>query len=255
MRACEVEDSPKPNEALQPPPAKTARARLSAQVVRLPERGLETSMKAEDVAAWYFRLNGFFTITNFVLHPSRRGGQRTDADIVGVRFPDRAEFPDGPGGDDQEFIRPSGRLYFVVAESTIGTCKLNGPWTNSDKENIQAVLRDLGVLTPNLVASAAEGLYGEGVYDARSCYCSLFCVGEVANGEIAARFSRVPQRTWDQVLKFMYARFRTYHDRKADHDHWDDNGKALWGCWESSRGSSSAFTSCVRRLSGLRISA
>src|ERR1035438_1103189 len=100
-------------------------------------------MKPEDVAAWYFRLNGFFTITNFVLHPSRRGPQRTEADIVGIRFPHRAEFPDGPGGDDPEFARCRDKPYFVIAESTISPCKLNGPWTDPGKENIHAVLGDL----------------------------------------------------------------------------------------------------------------
>jgi hypothetical protein len=45
----------------------------------------------EKVAYWYFRLNGFFQIENFVVHPARRGGQRTDADLLTVRFPHRAE--------------------------------------------------------------------------------------------------------------------------------------------------------------------
>lgn len=33
---------------------------------------------------------GFFLIENFVIHPERRGGQRTDADLLAVRFPHRA---------------------------------------------------------------------------------------------------------------------------------------------------------------------
>ena len=45
----------------------------------------------EKVAYWYFRLNGFLQIENFVVHPERGGSQRTDADILGVRFPFRAE--------------------------------------------------------------------------------------------------------------------------------------------------------------------
>jgi hypothetical protein len=34
----------------------------------------------------------FLQIENFVVHPSGRGGQRTDADLLGIRFPHRAEF-------------------------------------------------------------------------------------------------------------------------------------------------------------------
>jgi hypothetical protein len=45
----------------------------------------------EKVAYWYFRLNGFLQIENFVVHPERRGSQRTDADLLGVRFRHRAK--------------------------------------------------------------------------------------------------------------------------------------------------------------------
>ena len=36
------------------------------------------------MAYWYFRLNGFFQIENFVVHPESYGSQRTDADLLGV---------------------------------------------------------------------------------------------------------------------------------------------------------------------------
>lgn len=53
---------------------------------RAPECGAEP-LDPEKVAYWYFRLNGFFQIENFVVHPERRGSQRTDADLLAVRFP------------------------------------------------------------------------------------------------------------------------------------------------------------------------
>jgi hypothetical protein len=37
------------------------------------------SLDPEKVAYWYFRLNGFFQIENFVVHPARRGGRRRPA--------------------------------------------------------------------------------------------------------------------------------------------------------------------------------
>lgn len=40
----------------------------------------------EELAYWYLRLNGFFTINNFVLHHNREG-RTSDADILAVRFP------------------------------------------------------------------------------------------------------------------------------------------------------------------------
>ena len=37
---------------------------------------------------------------------------------------------------------------FVIAEITRGTCKLNGPWTDPAKENMQYVLRAIGAFRP-----------------------------------------------------------------------------------------------------------
>ena len=48
-------------------------------------------LTTEKVAYWYFRLNGYFQMENFIVHPTGKGGQRTDADLIGVRFPHRAE--------------------------------------------------------------------------------------------------------------------------------------------------------------------
>lgn len=58
----------------------------------------------EAVGYWFFRLNGCLTTTNFVLHPDRRGPQRTDADVPAERFPHRSELADT---DDHFRIIPS----------------------------------------------------------------------------------------------------------------------------------------------------
>ncbi len=42
----------------------------------------------ESLAYWYFRLNGFFPLNNFVLHRQGLGSeQNADADLLAVRFP------------------------------------------------------------------------------------------------------------------------------------------------------------------------
>ena len=89
-------------------------------------------MKSNDLAVWYLRLNGFLTVPNFVLHPQRHGSQLTEADIVGVRFPHRAEFDNHTEADDQRFAMRIDKPYFIIAESTNGMCKLNDPWTEVD---------------------------------------------------------------------------------------------------------------------------
>jgi hypothetical protein len=48
-------------------------------------------ISSEKLAYWYLRLNGFLTITNFIVHPDFGRSQRTDVDILGCRFPYRQE--------------------------------------------------------------------------------------------------------------------------------------------------------------------
>ncbi|MDD5463064.1 MAG: hypothetical protein PHG00_15770 [Methylococcales bacterium] len=62
----------------------------------------ERGQQAEEVAEWYFRLNGFLLIPGFIVHAdslkakrnndgSMRLTARTEADFMGVRFPHSRE--------------------------------------------------------------------------------------------------------------------------------------------------------------------
>src|SRR5256885_2107365 len=42
---------------------------------------------AEEYVFWYLRLNGFFPITNFVIHKSSQIEYTSDCDVLGVRPP------------------------------------------------------------------------------------------------------------------------------------------------------------------------
>src|SRR6266403_1355615 len=100
---------------------------------RAPQRPVSDHLDPEKVAYWYFRLNGFLQIENFVVHRARRGGQRTDADLLAVRFPYRAELlldqPEQPMPDDVNTLDLSPHLIdVVIAEvKTNQPCTLNGP--------------------------------------------------------------------------------------------------------------------------------
>lgn len=48
-------------------------------------------MNPEQLAYWYLRHNGFLTTVNLVVYPGQGAEQRTDVDILGVRFSYRAE--------------------------------------------------------------------------------------------------------------------------------------------------------------------
>jgi hypothetical protein len=46
--------------------------------------------RAELIASWYLRFNGYFPLTSFILHDAgatkQVGGQITDADILAIRL-------------------------------------------------------------------------------------------------------------------------------------------------------------------------
>ena len=47
----------------------------------------ERGIRAEQIASWYFRLNGFLSIPGFIVHPDQvREYPRTEADLIAVRF-------------------------------------------------------------------------------------------------------------------------------------------------------------------------
>jgi len=185
---------------------------------------------AEQLAYWYLRLNGFLTIQNFIVHPDTGSGQRTDADILGVRFPYRAELKPNPMVDDEPFVQFKDRPYIIIAEVKRSMCSLNGPWTEPEKENLQRVLRAIGAFPKDQVEAVAKHIYTSGVFSDTAYHLTLACFGVATNPEIAKNFPDIQQILWDKVLTFIYNRFRKYRVQKASHGQWDEAGRALWDC-------------------------
>lgn len=197
------------------------------------------SIEPERVAYWYFRLNGFFQIENFVVHPKLSGPQRTDADLIGVRFPYRAErLIDNPTDlmlDDIDRLKLSDhRVDVVIAEIKTGRCDLNGPWTNDEDQNIHRVLAAIGCLPRNEIEAAANALYTTALFDDQQYLrVRLILIGREANTKIAKKYAGITQVTWTEVLSFIWRRFDRYRRQKAQVDQWDATGlqiKAVARC-------------------------
>jgi len=157
-------------------------------------------ISSEQLAYWYLRLNGFLTIQNFIVHPDTGSGQRTDADILGVRFPHRAELTSNPMVDDEPFTLMKDKPYIIIAEVKSGMCSLNGPWTAPQKENLQRVLRAIGAYPEKDIETVAKTVYTSGVFSDDAYHLTLACFGKSANSEISKNFPAVPQILWDKVL-------------------------------------------------------
>jgi hypothetical protein len=194
--------------------------------------GASRSLDPERAAYWYFRLNGFLQIENFVVHPGRRGSQRTDADLLGVRFPNRREFlfdHDKPMQDDVATLRVApDRIDMVIAEiKANGPCRLNGPWTDQDERNVDRVLAAIGCLHPDTIRLAATAIYETGEYRDDQMQIRLAAVGREASARLSERYRQVIQLTWNQMLAFMWHRFEAYRSQKRDVQQWDLLGRRL----------------------------
>jgi len=225
---------------------------------RAPARPTVDRLDPEKVAYWYFRLNGFFQIENFVVHPERRGGQRTDADLLAIRFPFRAERlfddPNDIMADDVQRLALSGDLIdVVIAEvKTNQPCTLNGPWTRQDRQNVHRVLAAIGCLPPDRIEAAAAHIYRAG------CHLSdtplrirLVAVGRDRSDDLAAAYPEVTQLLWAKMLAFIWDRFHRYRQQKTQVDQWDPEGRKIKQLADQSAGAQE-FIGDALHLIGVR---
>jgi len=186
----------------------------------------KNEMDPETIAYWFFRLNGCATITNFVVHPDRRGSQRTDVDVLAVRFPYRAELlTSGDPMPDHPVFNSDGKIDIIFAEVKHGLCRLNGPWTNPEDENMQRVLYAVGAFDSHRAPEVAQALYQAGYYQDDIYRVRLFAVGERKNNAILPTVVQLP---WDEILAFIFDRFTRYQAQKAHHGQWDSTGSWLY---------------------------
>jgi hypothetical protein len=184
------------------------------------------SLSGEKLAYWFFRLNGCFTIENFVVHPDFGGdGQRTDADLLGVRFPHRQEGLVDPMADHPSLM--SDRLLLFIAEVKLRTCALNGPWTRPQARNLVRVLGAAGLHPPAELESVADRIYSDRFYRDEHAEVRFYAIGD----EPSPRLDRHPdvrQLLWNDVLDFVHQRFTRYNVVKRDHNQWDPVGRRLF---------------------------
>jgi len=201
-------------------------------------------MNCQDLAHWYFRLNGCLTVANFIIHPLHAGPQRTEVDIVGVRFPYRHEFDD-PEAYDSPF-KEADRTLFLIAEVKRGRCDLNPPLRV--EKNISYVLKSLSPVNADRLAVASSDWANSGAHSGPDLSCRFMCFGERRSDTLEGS---ICQKTWDEVLHFVHRRFSYFFRVKRDNEQWDSMGRALWRQWQQSRENNATFAKSVKKELGL----
>jgi len=122
-------------------------------------------------------------------------------------------------------------IYCVIADATIGKCKINPSWQH--KEVIQSVLAAIGLFKKDNIDKVAEYVINNGKYQDATYnrVISYLCIGSERfdnENEYNGRYRNVKQIIWNDVFKFIFERFKRYDKEKSNHEQWDNAGKLLW---------------------------
>lgn len=203
------------------------------------------NITSERLAYWFFRLNGFLTINNFVVHADDGLGQQTDVDVLGVRFPHRAENQIRPMPDHPEFV-DNVRIQVVFVETKKAQCGLNTSWTEATRGNLERVLHAGGFVAASEVTAVANNLYQTGDWTSDSLRVRLVAVGGAHNSGLNRKYSKLHQLLWrEDVLPFVHERFWSYRDEKRMHGQWENDARELFRAVLTTGGDLSAFISEV----------
>lgn len=181
--------------------------------------------KPDRLAYWYFRLNGFLTTENFVIHPDEGREQRTDVDLMGVRFMHRCEIVYNPMVDDPRVADCVTPVNVIIAEVKTARCALNGPWVNPHAGNMQRVLRAIGCILEQHIDAAADQLREVGAYSEGDVTVRLFALGERRNRRLPIPPEQ--QIIWSEMIQFVTSRFKAYSVEKASVGQWSEDGQQL----------------------------
>jgi len=112
----------------------------------------------EELAYWYLRLNGFFPISNFVVHKSTLVKHTSDCDLVGIRPPHVYEEIGGKADDWDPYL-----IDLLDYERTIGiTCEVKtgayDPGAIFRADNLRYAIGRLGFVPQPKIEATTERL-------------------------------------------------------------------------------------------------
>ncbi|KJV07117.1 hypothetical protein [Methylocucumis oryzae] len=113
---------------------------------------------AEELAYWYLRLNGFFPISNFVVHKSSLVSHTSDIDLLAIRPPFVYEEVGGQPQDWDAYLTGKldfNRLIGVVCEVKSGSFEDEKLFRS---DHLRYTLSRLGLVSPKNIEQALAGL-------------------------------------------------------------------------------------------------
>lgn len=185
--------------------------------------------KTEELVKWYLRLNGYFVIPNFILHPLMSGGsQRTEIDLIGTRFPYQSEIVCNSEGDrilmenDKNLVTDRRIDCLIVSVKGVQS---QAEVNKSIKkfENLMDIIKRFGfVESEEKIAEVAKELLKE-----KRALKDQFQIRFLAIAGKPNRYSESKQLIFHDIVDFILKRFQAYCYYKVDTEQWEGVGKQI----------------------------
>lgn len=187
---------------------------------------------AEELAYWYLRFNGFFPLTNFVLHSQDLvSNHSADADLLGVR----PKYVSEEIGDDHidnnlfKHFSPKTNIGVICeVKSAQGLRSSNILMAREDR--IKYALRRIGFFSEENVQIHMEKLRSEKVIRGR-----FHEVGKLLITERPCSQPGFICMTLDQIESFITERIRMYSDPKSSAKHLFESDMLQYMIWKNRR--------------------
>jgi hypothetical protein len=188
-------------------------------------------ISTENLAYWYFRLNGFFGNGNFIIHSALgQSAHASEIDYFGVRFAYRQELYNSRTKDwmkDDEtselfknYNRNRRRTYICLAEVKRSRPKINFTQA-ANPEVLKQVLLSLGCIARQNIPGIVRRLQKHGFCNTYLYHISFVAIGEsIPEMREETIFPKIPIITRDDMLHFIYDRFTDYRIEKSNLSEW-----------------------------------
>ncbi len=185
----------------------------------------------ESLAYWYFRLNGFIPMMNFVLHePDKDTKYNSDSDLLAVRFPYVYEDIGGKPEDwDNDRFAAWGldhgrSTVLLICEVKTGKYKKSAVNNSFKQDRLRYAIMRLGAMPLDMVDGAVRELLDSPVIS-RDVFGRPFTVAKVLlhvaknrpgeNDEWALPLTPCHVIDLSEALRFIHARMKKYAEPKG----------------------------------------
>lgn len=177
----------------------------------------------EKLAYWYLRLNGYFTVENFSIHPDTNNDRGTDADLLAVRFPYSTENPLRYNFERDHTFIVQNKIDFLIVEVKSSRCEINiKTWGNPEEKHVQYALRWMGFYgSGKEIDDIANQIYNPGIWSNDSFCVRHCCFGEKENPDLQIQHPMIVQKKLIDLTEYLRQRFSN-RCLQIHHENWDD---------------------------------